>query len=708
MKDGLHSMSVISFLTFSTMHSIWLALVWALLLQCSSDQCLTAAAPSVGLVRRDGGGTRSATWVPILVVVLAVAALVLYLALRRRQLQRLADRAAPLARSARDRAIGRRGSEPQVREVTAEQLTGVRAPAATANQTGQTNTSATPGTNGGTTGAPRRTRRPGRTPSQMSTKSLPQYMKEPGEDELVIYQGTPETDDVTDADGPEGGHARITSARISIHTTQSEMPLLRSESNDSSNTNLLTANRDSAAARTSLETIDDSMENNAVPVQNRSSVDISELPPTYDVSSSQLNVSNAAAATSMPNVPEGVAVMDSSPHEPATGMRRGLRGLFNAMSNPTSRGQSASAPAVPQAPDDTRQSRISHTHNRDNSGYSVGTIGSGSSHSHSNSHDGARSARRTHRPSQSGNSSLFGLGSSAFRTVSRQRSSNTLNSVHLNSPSTISLHSISAPLSHTLTRTEIVYPRSGPTPEQLKLISSRESLGRFGVPYGPDAIAYAASSSRLNLSIPPPDFDASVAATSRPRTGDSSRSQGEMVRPSTGQSHSQTESPDSTTSLEPSPQDRTDTPADTRDAIEGTPAQEPEAPKPEADVHEAGRSQEVASSITAETETPRNTVIGLVGPSNGQTASAAPPSSFKPVQEFRAVSRASTMQSFATAEESMPTTPSTEVFVDVEPPTPSASSPAASEPSTPRLAPAHMQEPTDATIMPVVAQTAVH
>ena len=70
----------------------------------------------------------------------------------------------------------------------------------------------------------------------------------------------------------------------------------------------------------------------------------------------------------------------------------------------------------------------------------------------------------------------------------------------------ISLNSISAPLSHTLTRTEMTFPKSGPTPEQLALISSRESLGRFGIPYGSEAIAFAASTSRADLA-PPPEFE---------------------------------------------------------------------------------------------------------------------------------------------------------------------------------------------------------
>lgn len=55
-------------------------------------------------------------------------------------------------------------------------------------------------------------------------------------------------------------------------------------------------------------------------------------------------------------------------------------------------------------------------------------------------------------------------------------------------PSTSSLSStlmISPPLSHTLVRTNFVYPSAGPTTEQMRFISSRESIVKFGVPYGP-------------------------------------------------------------------------------------------------------------------------------------------------------------------------------------------------------------------------------
>jgi len=114
------------------------------------------------------------------------------------------------------------------------------------------------------------------------------------------------------------------------------------------------------------------------------------------------------------------------------------------------------------------------------------------------SDDSPRRSRvgRTHRNNSSSTGSVFNALS---RTLSRNH-----DDVPLTSPSMISLNSISPPLTHTATRTEFTYPRTGPTSEQVKFLSSKDTFGRFGLPYGPDAIAFAASSSGLDL---PPDFD---------------------------------------------------------------------------------------------------------------------------------------------------------------------------------------------------------
>jgi hypothetical protein len=118
---------------------------------------------------------------------------------------------------------------------------------------------------------------------------------------------------------------------------------------------------------------------------------------------------------------------------------------------------------------------------------------------------GSRSPQVGHRPTASHSGSVLSVTSSAFgRVTSRSRSTSNVGA--LTSPSMISIGSISAPLAHTAVRTDFVYPRSGPTPEQLRLISSVESVSKFGVPYGAAAVAYA-SASRVNLQGPPPEFE---------------------------------------------------------------------------------------------------------------------------------------------------------------------------------------------------------
>lgn len=81
--------------------------------------------------------------------------------------------------------------------------------------------------------------------------------------------------------------------------------------------------------------------------------------------------------------------------------------------------------------------------------------------------------------------------------------------------STISLDSISAPLTHTVTRAEFYAPKGGKllTPEQIKLITSREGLERFGVPYGADAVAFSMSRDKLAEMGPPPEFESVTGAS---------------------------------------------------------------------------------------------------------------------------------------------------------------------------------------------------
>ena len=144
----------------------------------------------------------------------------------------------------------------------------------------------------------------------------------------------------------------------------------------------------------------------------------------------------------------------------------------------------------------TQNSASPHTHSREPSAQS-GASGTVSADSHSSPRI-SRVTSRTHRD-RNNNSSTGSVFTVLSRTLSRNPDDGPLTS-----PSMISLNSISPPLTHTATRTEFTYPRTGPTSEQVKFLSSKETFGRFGLPYGPDAIAFAASSSRLDL---PPDFD---------------------------------------------------------------------------------------------------------------------------------------------------------------------------------------------------------
>lgn len=120
-----------------------------------------------------------------------------------------------------------------------------------------------------------------------------------------------------------------------------------------------------------------------------------------------------------------------------------------------------------------------------------------SSHeSHESHHSRAPSRNNLSRSHSRSNSNLF----RAFRSHSP--------GLHAGS-STISLDSISAPLTHTLTRAEFHAPKGGLlTPDQVKLITSREALERFRMPYGPDAVAaFSLSRERLAEAGPPPDFE---------------------------------------------------------------------------------------------------------------------------------------------------------------------------------------------------------
>ncbi|KAJ3556323.1 hypothetical protein NP233_g12004 [Leucocoprinus birnbaumii] len=127
------------------------------------------------------------------------------------------------------------------------------------------------------------------------------------------------------------------------------------------------------------------------------------------------------------------------------------------------------------------------------------------------------SPSRTHARGGSTTSLVSALGLTRTRSFVSHNSSR----ANLASPSMISLNSISAPLTHTAIRTEFAaFPKQGLTPEQMRLISSREGLAKFGVPYGPDAKAFASMSAvDLLTGERPPEFSTVVGGENSNEAG---------------------------------------------------------------------------------------------------------------------------------------------------------------------------------------------
>ncbi|THH28993.1 hypothetical protein EUX98_g5211 [Antrodiella citrinella] len=351
------------------------------------------------------------------------------------------------------------------------------------------------------------------------------YMKEPGDEELVIYRGPSDMEDMpenmmnmppVEEHGTESPDSSLNMSRVNTREygnmpdSPHDMPLLspedfNPEADLSGQTLIPPPNLDQLHNRPSFETLlstEDSDEHEHHDQQPDTPDPRGEAPPYFEVvPMDELNATTSRDTDVIPEDPEtpetAQSVQSHHSQQASNGSRR--RSIFGFLHRGTG---AASPPPVPN-------NRNTTSHTRTDSGPSIVSVASTSNDGHSRNR-----SRTQHRPSQStGNGSVFSLGPSPFRTISRQRSNAALDA-RLNSASMISLNSISAPLTHTLVRTEFTYPKSGPTPEQLKLISSRETFARFGVPYGPDAVAFA-SQSRVDL-VPPPGFDEVTSSTPGP------------------------------------------------------------------------------------------------------------------------------------------------------------------------------------------------
>lgn len=414
--------------------------------------------------KRDSStGASPAIWASIVAVALLIFGTTAFIIWRRRK----------QARPSRPTATT------STRELTAAQLTGQ--PENTPAQTAR----------------PRRARR-GRRPSQISVTSLPEYMKTPGDNEVVIFRGPADMEDApirsptTVVIEPNStiAHSRANS-ELSVYSqipeTPQDMPLMsNNDHTHSSNhsTDMTPPGHLFNGDRNSVDTSRSSGDevNSLMRVQTSSTPDPrGEAPPYFEV----VDLQDIPASPQNTTAPQGNVQEPTTtpPASPPANRRSGFRSIFQFGSMRLAAPQNSGTTAA--------------IHTREGSVPSV--IASDASHAQSQS---------SHRPSMSGGS-LLSL--TPFRSMSRQRSITSMRGSALNSPSMISLNSISAPLTHTVTRTEFTYPKSGPTPEQVKLISSREAFSKFGVPYGADAVAFAASTSRQELE-PPPDFEASTSA----------------------------------------------------------------------------------------------------------------------------------------------------------------------------------------------------
>jgi hypothetical protein len=166
-----------------------------------------------------------------------------------------------------------------------------------------------------------------------------------------------------------------------------------------------------------------------------------------------------------------------------------------------------------------------------------------------------------HRPSASTSTLSVNSPSLPALILSRSRSPGRrgTNASSSTTSTTSSSFVISAPLTHTLTRTEFSYPKSGPTPQQLAFVSSRDSLGKWGVPFGEDAqrAARIAATTPEPPDFPPPPFPdesgtgaSSSSAANTSVTSDSSPNN--LSTPERSTASSLDPAPESSPSLSPS------------------------------------------------------------------------------------------------------------------------------------------------------------
>ncbi|KAG9098919.1 Cytosolic seryl-tRNA synthetase [Ceratobasidium sp. 370] len=399
--------------------------------------------------------------------------------------------------------------------------TNTNTPAAPARTENSARTPITaPGTGPDAPPRPQRRRRRRRA-SQISTKSLPAYNEQAGDEEIVLVRRT-ERDSMSDDDDYESNPR---DGRDSTHENSRSFdatPLLDDTSPEMGQISLASSTRGRSIGDHDEQ---DSQQHPARPdPSNDTSISVST---TEDATNNTTLPPPNTAGTSATNIPIG----DAPPYAEAIHTNGGEAGATQETAN-SEDGQSSQTPVAadpsPSAPDNAAEADTFGTLRPKRKSvfrqlFALNKPGSTST-ALSDSVEMAPTAPRQslsaasatqgagrHRPSNSISTLASTAASGRGHALSPSLSSLLLTRSRSPTRSSDSLAqrlTISAPIPTTLVRTELSYPRSGPTPEQIRFLSSRDSLGRFGVPYGEEAVA-AAARSRENISsmVAPPQYE---------------------------------------------------------------------------------------------------------------------------------------------------------------------------------------------------------
>lgn len=393
-----------------------------------------------------------------------------------------------------------------INQVRATPATTNNASARTGNGTAPTQNS-TPATGGDAAARPPRRRRR-RRPSQISTKSLPAYNEQAGDEEIILMRRN-QRESMSDDDDDEEDSPVNERRSNAASTTADARPLLDDDSSpEMPRVSLASSTRDQSVGNHESDSQSPSTANHeADPTIGASVTDHEPTEP-----STRLGTAISPPLDDAPSYSEAVGQNDrqttATPETPAPGPTPAPEPTTSSHSRQSTDGADGDALGTlrPKRKSVFRQLfTLNRTGSTSETPAESVELSSPPRPSVTLSTHSARTSAN-HRPSGSISTLASVSPSGRGHTLSPSLSSLILTRSRSPTRSTDSLAqrmNISAPISTTLIRTELSYPRSGPTPEQIRFLSSRESLGRFGMPYGEEAIAAARSRDNLSAVLPP-------------------------------------------------------------------------------------------------------------------------------------------------------------------------------------------------------------